>query len=1026
LNLKETLLRIFFVCFFLSSILFILDNILAHSFVHDVMNKEVTDRLFQLAISALNPKQNQQSTRSGLLSWIPLASAVTSSQIYWSSLSIDSSLLSRFPVVSYYFLNAENSFEIEHSVLIELKAELELNPTGKADQVWKKLTQQHHFPSIPLTSLSISRWGIMASEMPVSHPFLPLVWEKFFTIYLSKHEHCLHRVGHRLFESPSQTTFLKQMKRSLCQASEFYATSTTTHPYASQLTTFYHALSLWIDEPRLHDPQLNILSLPQQYNNERLAHLFNTDYHLFDLKWLELVNLKQIYETLTKITDELWPRKQIQDNDNHHHHHQQQHSHLQHPSSRSVMTSSQKLMDLISNVQHSNTHSKSNHHHHSTGESLSSSVSSPQILPHDFAELKALFENELAKITSWLDTHLHRHEKQIDLDQNLMNLLPLLWKNEFQEQSIQASCQNVLNPVHQCTRPAYIIVRYKSKQQCQNSNQRLEILLKEHKQLLTDACRSCDLDICRSLDNLISIYDYLTRQLTIKSFGENHSLKIIELGTQFFYLLLTIYKEQYSEFLQPLAEELHSLYDKFGEIFVKSNSNQPQLILEYIVHSRPNISLLIPYFNPDSLNDFDKFIDIYKKLSKMFSFIDYTPYLLQMFRKFHVQQWFERNSNAFQQHLKFIQTLFEHFRSLVDNYTLAAKRETPPGYDEAPLIEQTSQLFDISIGHMIQILNFSYPSQIGYLFRNLIESIQIMRKKQRLIQQQQNTLVPLEFQQSIERGLLPTKILSEFLEQLRYLEKTSTITLGKPQINDMLQWLQKFVLDQIDTQNEQHLIQLYRSWKPCLNELTRIYSIMLILSLEKFRQYHEVNFEPIFEQILLLYGPFIDQTYSRYSLPEWKSIIDQYGDMLTRLIKQFCQLYEEFFEYISESFHLRQQYFSSIFLYWYRIVKCLISYEQTHPILDIYHRYLPQLPWSHYRLTDERLLVFEDLIQTNNSESIPSASLYEFIIHILSTIDIHSWMIDQDEKLLISITPVYFRLIIHIFHSSQAKYTQVN
>ncbi len=29
------------------------------------------------------------------------------------------------------------------------------------------------------------------------------------------------------------------------------------------------------------------------------------------------------------------------------------------------------------------------------------------------------------------------------------------------QQSIQASCQNALNPVHQCTRPAYIIVRYK-------------------------------------------------------------------------------------------------------------------------------------------------------------------------------------------------------------------------------------------------------------------------------------------------------------------------------------------------------------------------------------------------------------------------------------------------------------------------------------------------------------------------------------------------------------------------------------
>ena len=35
---------------FLSSILFILDNLLAHSFVHDVMNKEVNDHLFEIAV----------------------------------------------------------------------------------------------------------------------------------------------------------------------------------------------------------------------------------------------------------------------------------------------------------------------------------------------------------------------------------------------------------------------------------------------------------------------------------------------------------------------------------------------------------------------------------------------------------------------------------------------------------------------------------------------------------------------------------------------------------------------------------------------------------------------------------------------------------------------------------------------------------------------------------------------------------------------------------------------------------------
>jgi hypothetical protein len=200
---------------------------------------------------------------------------------------------------------------------------------------------------------------------------------------------------------------------------------------------------------------------------------------------------------------------------------------------------------------------------------------------------------------------------------------------------------------------------------------------------------------------------------------------------------------------------------------------------------------------------------------------------------------------------------------------------------------------------------------------------------------------------------------------------------------------------------------------------------MLILNIQKHRNHHDMNIIQIFEQILLLYGPFIDQNYSLYSLTEWKTIIDHHGDMLTRMIKTFLQLYEELFEYINESYHYQQEFFNCIFQYWYRIVKCLITNEYTHSILDIYHRYLTHLSWSNYRLTMECLLIFEQLINTNNFETIPSTSLYEFIIHILSTIDIHIWMIEKEEKLVSVLVPVYFRLVVNIFLSPQAKYTQV-
>ena len=200
---------------------------------------------------------------------------------------------------------------------------------------------------------------------------------------------------------------------------------------------------------------------------------------------------------------------------------------------------------------------------------------------------------------------------------------------------------------------------------------------------------------------------------------------------------------------------------------------------------------------------------------------------------------------------------------------------------------------------------------------------------------------------------------------------------------------------------------------------------MIILNIQKRLNNHDMNISQLFEQILLLYAPFIDPTYSLYSLNEWKTIIDHHGDMLTRLIKTFLQLYEELFEYINESYHHQQEFFQAIFQYWFRIARGLLPHEYAHAILDIYHRYLTHLSWVNYRLTLESLLTFDQLINTNNTQMIPSTSLYEFILHILSTIDIHTWMINKEDKLVSTLVPVYFRLMVNVFLSPQAKYTQV-
>ena len=201
---------------------------------------------------------------------------------------------------------------------------------------------------------------------------------------------------------------------------------------------------------------------------------------------------------------------------------------------------------------------------------------------------------------------------------------------------------------------------------------------------------------------------------------------------------------------------------------------------------------------------------------------------------------------------------------------------------------------------------------------------------------------------------------------------------------------------------------------------------MIILSIEKVPTTHEANVKIIFDQILLLYGLFIDPTNTLFSLTEWKMIVDHQGDLLTRLIKTFLQLNEEFLERIKHSDQQQRHFYDCLFNYWYKIVKSLIDVEYAHPILDIYHRYLTHVPWNDYCLTIESILILDQLISANNHEKNSSFSLYEFILHLVSSINIHQFVLNDDEHSLVSLVPIYFRLLINIFISSQVKFTQVN
>jgi uncharacterized protein YpbB len=120
----------------------------------------------------------------------------------------------------------------------------------------------------------------------------------------------------RLFTSTSQfNSLLKQLKKQLELTSQHYAYQLTPNnngsaaqgtassaPIASYhfnelMSKLYYALSLWVDETRLHDPNLYLPALPSHYEPNLLAKVFSRQCDF----WTEYIDLRFVNEHLNSI-----------------------------------------------------------------------------------------------------------------------------------------------------------------------------------------------------------------------------------------------------------------------------------------------------------------------------------------------------------------------------------------------------------------------------------------------------------------------------------------------------------------------------------------------------------------------------------------------------------------------------------------------------------------------------------------------------------------------------------------------------
>uniref|UniRef100_A0A8C9EZI1 Ectopic P-granules autophagy protein 5 homolog n=1 Tax=Pavo cristatus TaxID=9049 RepID=A0A8C9EZI1_PAVCR len=217
---------------------------------------------------------------------------------------------------SWMVLNIEAIFEEDSQLRRVVEGELIINDLSP-DQALKKAQTQLKLPVVPsLQRLMIYRWAQQALATPADHPLMPLIWQKFFLLYLHRPgpqyglpvDGC---IGRRFFQSAAHVNLLNDMKQRLTEVADFhhaaskalkvespvkssdrspekasclpdYLTSPELH---KELVRLCNVFILWLEEESFQKGDTYIPSLPKQYDAHRLAKIMQNQQVITAALW---------------------------------------------------------------------------------------------------------------------------------------------------------------------------------------------------------------------------------------------------------------------------------------------------------------------------------------------------------------------------------------------------------------------------------------------------------------------------------------------------------------------------------------------------------------------------------------------------------------------------------------------------------------------------------------------------------------------------------------------------------------------
>ncbi|XP_038646712.1 ectopic P granules protein 5 homolog isoform X2 [Scyliorhinus canicula] len=771
------------------SVLFLMDSLCKVAFLHqqeDCLQKP----LYQLHKTALG-YHGDRGLLTSFMSWM-LSGNITPSFIEGSATSTE-------VWFSWMIFNMEAIFEEDSQLRRYVELELISKPSVTPDQA---LRAQSHlkFPVVPsIQRLMIYRWAHQALATPADHPLLPLIWQKFFFLYL-------HRpgpefglpvsgcIGKRYFHSTSHSNLLKEMKKRLVEIADFHHaaskavkiqknmdhtdnTSTlnestgiclpesmTSPELHKELLRLFHVFAFWLDDMNLQRTDLYLPSLPVQYDTHRLAKVMQNQQDL----WTEYVDSERIkhefHETLN-----LWTQLHYE------------------PFTTYRTSSVNNLFDSLLAKDRILNNLKTHDVPVPTVSLQYMKAPVPDIVETSLSDKKVaikLIQQNLNILRQQAKIAAQWEHQQIGLDSELLGTLPKLYSNREEQITMKLECRgSSLN--HVCQGAAKVSVKCKELYENNAIKQQLDALTEEIKQLQNYVARPPPQNIAEAA---VHVENFITA--LVNAFKQHHTETFQKVGIALFYEIVSFVCDE-TQRHPPTRQFFTSCIEILGQVFLSCAKTESKTVLKKVLQNRRLCNLLSPYFTPNISPD--EFVSLYEEVVKVLH-TDSGDVIFMLLTKFDLMLWMNSTKPIMSERTRLLEIIHMAL--------------TLCGFQP---VEEVQMAFNIFCKHWMYVLQYQFPDHYSGFLRLLMQSSSEQRLNPDCWKVALKTLNCTSENEHEPRIARCTET-----------QRSQKISLSFEQVLETIQWLSDFFFKLRLSKPDLRSFGLFSKWTPYMNEVKKL------------------------------------------------------------------------------------------------------------------------------------------------------------------------------------------------------------